>query len=303
MKKKFLRFSVMSFLLVSLLVLSGCSKEIVEPPKIEVPTREDLGEYGMVTLSFPIFSDIHFSSVCDEYVREYYPKALKLAMKNSKNMLDAVIVAGDFSEGYLKDYDTLIGFTRQGVGSNTPLIASYGNHEGDGKHYQYEQKFGKPIDNVNEVNGYNIILLGAHEKNTYTEEQNAWLDMNLAEMTAKDPNKPVFVVVHHPVYDTHTENFGAETFRKTLDKYPQAFVISGHEHKEFSEESIWKGTFISFRNSYLRNEEKGQFAILKLTDKNIVVIEKYEVTPTSEEPYIIGDNIIIDLSEFYNSKK
>lgn len=303
MRKFMYILSIVTITLILVPCLVACNNQIIGAPNPEIFEKEDFGEYGKVELAFPIISDIHFSSSSNDKVVEYYPKALSFSVKETNNRLNAVIVPGDFSEGYLKDYDTLIKYTRQVVGTNIPLLASYGNHEGDGKHHQYIQKFGKDVDNVNLIAGYNIILLGAHAGNTYTSAQNVWLDSQLASMTTNEPNKPVFIVVHHPVYDTNTDNFGVQTFRETLNKYPQAFVICGHDHAEFSQDSLWQGEFTSFRNSYLKNDEKGQYSMLRITDKNVIIIRKYEVKPNDLEPYVIGEDIIIDFNAFLDNKK
>lgn len=291
---------------VFMLACKEPTEEVIPAPAPEGVEAESLGEYGKVTLSFGAFSDIHFSSVCDKQVKEYYPKALADIMKQTGNRLSAVTVSGDFSEGFAADYDTLIQYTIARVGDEVPLIASYGNHEGNGKHFQYEAKFGKPVDNVTVVNGYNFICVGAHSGDTYTEEQAEWLDEQLVAMTAADPDKPVFILIHHPVKGTHddwTQVNGNPELQSTLVKYPQAFVLCGHQHQPFSADSLWKGEYISFRNSYLRNETEGQYAIIRVTDLNYVVIKKYSIKPGDIAPTYMGDDYVINLNEFYDSKE
>lgn len=308
MKKSLISILVLIMVLSSVFMLA-CkepTEEVIPAPAPEGVEAESLGEYGKVTLSFGAFSDIHFSSVCDKQVKEYYPKALADIMKQTGNRLSAVTVSGDFSEGFAADYDTLIQYTIARVGDEVPLIASYGNHEGNGKHFQYEAKFGKPVDNVTVVNGYNFICVGAHSGDTYTEEQAEWLDEQLATMTAADPDKPVFILIHHPVKGTHddwTQVNGNPELQSTLVKYPQAFVLCGHQHQPFSAESLWKGEYISFRNSYLRNETEGQYAIIRVTDLNYVVIKKYSIKPGDIAPTYMGDDYVINLNEFYDSKE
>ncbi len=277
----------------------GCGSETIAPPAPDTEKNEIYGEYGEVKLAFPAVSDLHFGSVCDEQVRDYYPKALAKSLEVTGNNIDTVVISGDFTEGFLENYDTLIQYTIDGVGSKTPMVVSYGNHEGNDKHYQYIQKFGKPIDNVTEVNGYNFVVIGAHANDTYTAEQAQWLDGQLSAMTKADPDKPVFVVVHHPVYGTHSPNSGNTELQSTLEKYKQAFVLCGHEHQKFSDESLWKGEYISFRNSYMRNETEGQYALIRVTDKNYVIIEQYSVPYQGEATHIEGKDWIINLNEFY----
>lgn len=300
-------------IIMSVGTLLGCGSkggDVIAPPEPDTQKLESLGEYGNVELAFPAFSDIHFGSVCDTQVRDYYPKALKKSLEVTGNRINAVTVSGDFTEGFLENYDALIGLTIKNVGSKTPLIASYGNHEGDNKHYQYEQKFNKPVDNVTEVNGFNFIAVGAHAGNTYLASQAQWLDTQLKAMTEKDPNKPVFILIHHPVYDTHhQEDFGIKTLRPTLEKYKQAFVLTGHEHEYFNEYSLYKGDFISLRNGFLRNEEKGQYCLIRVTDKNYIVVEKYEIYYGDEEPSKVKnangkeeDDYVINFGDFLAEK-
>ena len=122
----------------------------------------------------------------------------------SINGLDVVVVPDDFSEGYREDYDSLINITKELVG-DTPLIASYGNHEGDGKHYQYEDAFHLPVDNVCTVKDFKFVTLVAHAGNTYTDEQAKWVDEKLTEIEAFDPNKPIFTLIHYPLSGIYTE--------------------------------------------------------------------------------------------------
>ena len=98
----------------------------------------------------------------------------------------------------------MINITKDLVG-DTPLIASYGNHEGDGKHYQYEDAFHLPVDNVRTVKDFKFVTLGAHAGNTYTDEQAKWVDQKLTEIEALEPNKPIFTLMHHPLSRIHTE--------------------------------------------------------------------------------------------------
>ena len=83
MKKSLISILVLIMVLSSVFILA-CkepTEEVIPAPAPEGVEAESLGEYGKVTLSFGAFSDIHFSSVCDKQVKEYYPKALADIMK------------------------------------------------------------------------------------------------------------------------------------------------------------------------------------------------------------------------------
>ncbi len=325
--KKTLLFMILTIMLaVSIMGIAGCGEKVSPPPAPDTVKQESLGELGNVVLSFPVFSDIHFSSSYEHIVKDTYPKALKDVMSRTQNRLFAYVCAGDFTEGYLKDYDTFMQTTINGIG-NLPMIVAYGNHEGDNKHEQYITKFGKPVDNVTTVNGYKFIVVGAHAGNTYTQEQAQWLDGKLAEYTAANPRQPVFVVVHHPVRGTHdafTQENGNPELMPTLKKYPQAVVISGHQHQPFTTASFWSGEYVAFRSPNMRpdteNENKdpnyfpneSEYSLFRLTDKNILYIEKYRIAMGEEKPTLMdsmgvneygidGRSITFDLNVFYDS--
>lgn len=248
-------------------------------------------------LRFASISDIHFSSVLDNNAKIFYRKALQGLQKETNNSLDAVIITGDFSEGYQQDYDTLISLTKKYAFEDISLIASYGNHEGDMKHFQYEVAFGLPVDNVRTVRGFKFICVGAHAGDTYLESQASWLDNQLGKFTKEEPNKPVFILIHHPIFDTHTVNTGDKTLVSTLQKYRQSFVLTGHDHLLFSKNSFWKKEYISFRNSFLQNVEKGEFALISITEENRIIIDQFEVNLVDEGIKKIN-TIEIDYQEF-----
>lgn len=327
MKKRLLLILLTMILAVSTMGMTACGDKTAPPPEPDKVQQESLGELGNVVLSFPVFSDLHFGSSYGHIPEDTYPKALKDVMSRTENRISTLVCAGDFTEGFLKNYDTFMQYTIAGIG-NLPVVVTYGNHEGDNKHEQYITKFGKPVDNVTTVNGYNFIVVGAHAKNTYTAEQAQWLDGKLAEYTAADPRKPVFVVVHHPVRGTHdplTQTSGNPELMPTLKKYPQAVVLTGHQHQPFTEYSFWSGEYVSYRSPNMRpdteNEGKdpnyfpneSEYGLFRLTDKNILYIEKYRIAEGDEKPELMhskglndygidGRSITFDLNAFYDSR-
>lgn len=99
------------------------------------------------------------------------------------------------------------------------------------------------------INGYHFIALNTEEglkDSIYmSDEQLAWLDEKLGESEdgtsgAADPEKPVFVIVHQALDDTHQRanaygGFGGQDaqVKEILSKHPQAVVLSGHIHNGF----------------------------------------------------------------------
>lgn len=99
------------------------------------------------------------------------------------------------------------------------------------------------------VNGYHFIALNTEEglkDSIYmSDEQLTWLDEKLGEAEdgtagAADPEKPVFVIVHQALDDTHQRanaygGFGDQDaqVKEILSRHPQAVVLSGHIHNGF----------------------------------------------------------------------
>ncbi len=100
------------------------------------------------------------------------------------------------------------------------------------------------------VNGYHFIALnteeGLKDMISMSDEQLTWLEEKLSEGLDEsgnripggaDPEKPVFVVVHQALNDTHQRandygGFGEQDaqVKEILSRHPQAVVLSGHIH-------------------------------------------------------------------------
>ena len=99
------------------------------------------------------------------------------------------------------------------------------------------------------VNGYHFIDLNTEEglkDSIYmSDAQLEWFEEKLGESedgtaNAADPEKPVFVLVHQALNDTHQRanaygGFGYQDaqVKEILSKHPQAIVLSGHIHNGF----------------------------------------------------------------------
>lgn len=108
------------------------------------------------------------------------------------------------------------------------------------------------------VNGYHFIALnteeGLKDMISMSNEQLTWLEEKLSEgldesgnrvPDAADPEKPVFIVVHQALNDTHQRandygGFGEqdEQVKEILSRHPQAVVLSGHIHNGFGVATI-----------------------------------------------------------------
>lgn len=154
------------------------------------------------------------------------------------------------------------------AGLGIPAIASLGNHDVSGisSYDLFTQATGGQKPNADyTVNGYHVITVspgsGTIDPDTgkpsgasggnYAYAQ-SWLQQRLAAATAEDPNKPVMVLVHHPLQCTHyvsNEWYGTglssgcgDGFQSVFDDFPQAVVWGGHIHTPQNiPTSIWQG--------------------------------------------------------------
>lgn len=148
------------------------------------------------------------------------------------------------------------------------LVAALGNHDvGSGMtgYDLFTQSTGGQRPNADYViNGYHFITVspgsGRLDEETGRPTQRStgdyayardWLHTRMAAATAEHPDRPVFVLVHHPLKCTHyvsNEWYGAglsegcgDTFKSVFDNFPQAVVWGGHIHTPNNiSTSIWQ---------------------------------------------------------------
>ena len=99
------------------------------------------------------------------------------------------------------------------------------------------------------VNGYHFIYLGGEKNNLHavlSAEQIDWFDQRMAEITAEDPDKPVFVLLHQSFYNTVSGSLPGEgwdgianetALRRVMRKYGQIIFLNGHSHWEMDSDS------------------------------------------------------------------
>ena len=227
---------------------------------------------------FQVVSDIHITTDADannevKYSNTHMKMLLEDVQENSPNSL-GIFVNGDISNtGKKSEYEKLYNIYQEakfnGKGRLPELHLSIGNHDwyGGNPSNLFEQYVGifnpsvgqpEKVYYTEEVGGYNFIYLGS-EKKCYlgviaemSQEQLDWLDQKLAEFTAQDPDKPVFILLHQGIYNTVAgtlpgqgwDGVGPEAAVKNiLKKYKQAIIVSGHSHWEMnSEDSMFPGS-------------------------------------------------------------
>jgi len=118
----------------------------------------------------------------------------------------------------------------------------------------YNERFMDDTDTVyfaKELGGYTFIALNTEldlkDAMYMSGTQLAWLEQTLADAYAKNPNKPIFIVNHQPLYDSHygssgwgtvfiddlSEQESNERIKAIFAKYPNTIMLTGHSHNNF----------------------------------------------------------------------
>jgi predicted MPP superfamily phosphohydrolase len=102
-----------------------------------------------------------------------------------------------------------------------------------------------------EGSGYHVIGMSAHVGGinySYYGDRRQWAVRHIEDAVAEDPNKPVFLISHHPFHNTVAKSIGTgnegqyaglntnaldseyEFFEELSEKFPQLIHFSGHTH-------------------------------------------------------------------------
>lgn len=197
------------------------------------------------------------------YNRVYLDLTLQ-DISNAETQQDAFVIVGDITENCLTSEWDMVNdiLGKYNYGEN--LIFATGNHDIRLRDYSeslgrftasYNTITGETLDSMSytkEINGYTFIVMGSDEEvmeEAYiSDAQLEWLDASLSEATAD--GKPVFVVLHQPLKNTHglpipwgngtNKNAGhvgdqSEEIQAILDEYKNVILISGHLHLGFGQ--------------------------------------------------------------------
>ena len=204
--------------------------------------------------------------------RHQYTKNAALDLANAEGTFDALVVAGDIAEnGKGAEYQLVLEYLAaaenvenhiMAVGNHDVRLRAYSQVVGTFKEFSNaaNEKFAdnakfyndEKLSYTYEVNGYTFIVLNTDksvfEESYFSDECLAWFDAELAKATAD--GKPVFVVLHQPLKETHqvwqawnspsdkagTVGAQSDAIQATMNKYENTFLITGHLHMGFSKE-------------------------------------------------------------------
>lgn len=197
---------------------------------------------------------LRFVATSDTHVKEYGDAGCQRIMKmietgyaaaeadKNYGKLDAAVLVGDMTDygwpwrfAYIKDSVNSV------LRDETDLLCvAAKNHDGYIGRICRAWASGVSEDSADfhkVINGYHFIGLSASRTllKHYTNRQIKWLDKQLAQAVADDPEKPIFVFQHEHIKDTvyggySSDGWGVDFLTDTLNKYPQVIDISGHSH-------------------------------------------------------------------------
>lgn len=245
--------------------------------------RDDLGDYpieascnfnlldeivnGDGNLSFLAMSDVH---VADELAKNKLKTALTKTNEMRPN-LDAILIAGDFTDaGKSAEYDNFTSVYNQYANPNSAKLWAMGNHDYWGRllpstsQNDFINKTGEKIHSHKMVKGYHFIQVSTEARHVggyYSDSIKSWLTYQLEMAKNDDPEKPIFVTVHHPVKNTvyGSDDWGNPSLSGLFADYPQVIIFAGHSHYALNDErSIYQSdcTYIGTASiSYMELED------------------------------------------------
>ena len=193
-----------------------------------------------------------------------YFEAILQDVDNAETAQDAFMIVGDITENSLDSEWADITELMLNYNYGEEVVFATGNHDIRLRDYEeVEKKFtdcvydvsGKELDSFiysTEINGYTFVVMGSEseemEEADISVEQIKWVDETITEATST--GKPVFVVLHQPLKDTHglpltwgngtNRNAGhvgdaSDLILETLNKHNNVILITGHLHTGFGQ--------------------------------------------------------------------
>lgn len=219
-----------------------------------------------ILLNFAAISDVHMT---DESARMQVLKCGLADMENAYDELDALILTGDITDhGLAEEYETL----KKAFEPYSPakeILMAVGNHDtwtdDDDRYEPAKENFVKYSKEITgreltecyystEINGYSFIVMASEGTNVaayISETQLQWLRAEMDK--AAEKGLPIFVICHWPLVQSHglPETWGdvepnildgslgdqGYAVEEILKDYENVFMISGHIHSGFANDS------------------------------------------------------------------
>ena len=205
-------------------------------------------------MSFEVISDAHISGTnSSASPNQKLIDAMDDIANDYASGVSAVLNCGDYSnyasESETQGYFNIIAPYKD----QFEILTAMGNHdvrwlsggweEAEGRYLGYNQDYmGDTPDGQSYfdkwIGGYHFIVLNTQwdtkDRAYLSPEELDWFEETLAEDAS--PDKPIFVVLHQPLYDTYTNSnawpVGAQDhqIKEILRDYPQTVMFNGHIH-------------------------------------------------------------------------
>lgn len=230
-KNKILRFVVLALTFVMLLSFTAFAEET---------------ETTDTTVEFGVFSDIHNVT---SYMTNVMNNFETIAGGNEN--IEGIVMVGDIA--YLDTGVMPQASTYNVVNNNADLayfkeagkmVYTMGNHEfplnnkdtaiDDLCRQIFTEQIGQTPESHKVLSGYHFITAGPKDYlGNLTAEQEQYVMDEITKAIAEDENKPVFVLIHHPIdgilYGSGSTRH-SEEFVEFLKTKPQVVVFDGHNH-------------------------------------------------------------------------
>ena len=263
---------------------SFASKEFgtgYEPKLFLTADKEEEPERGELKASFHLVSDVHVSDWSGENTKTYIAGMKFMSTLNTDSNI-GFVNAGDFTNNSQKsEFNSFFVTTRQynPVSPDNTLIL-LGNHDvrGTGSDWNADPNGSFPywetakglytshnrrfmpaeaqdtLYHAKELGGYTFLMLntelGLKDSMYMSEEQLAWFEAQMKASYEEDPTRPVFIICHQALNDTHMRSNVLDGFdgingdgtpndhytgsdakvKEIMAKYPVGVFLSGHIH-------------------------------------------------------------------------
>lgn len=223
-------------------------------------TPEDFGPDMVTLLKTKFYNNLSFQ------------KSFPFLAAKSGRGLDALVIPGDLTNNGLQaEVDTLAKyFNAEPALKDKPFIYCSGNHDifNDTISPKFTERiyeslpasaFAADIKPLGENDSRHSVINGIHfvqvnvnnyewSNGVYSLSTLRWLEEELEDACKADPSKPVFVLSHLAIPGTVTGSnyvstgdaadmvWACDYIKPILDKYPQAFLLSGHTHFSMNNE-------------------------------------------------------------------
>lgn len=296
--------------------------------KIKLPINRGSLQSGELLYTFQVVSDTHINGKENHVNTTNFKTFLENVAKNDPDS-KGIIIGGDVVDnGTTAQYD-LFKKIWNSVDGLPQLYAVIGNHEFWTVDYAATMtNFETAIKDLGGVtstadhfsqkitadNGteYTYLFLSPAELNefatssspsvaTISEEQLTWLD---TELSAQTENKPTFVFLHQPMYNTVAGTIGSQTgsgvtnhedLKAVLAKYPNAILFTSHSHWTLNaDKNMYKAdnslcnVFNTAATSYIVDDYYVERGV------SVSAAQGYYVEVYSDKVLVRGKNLLTD---------